>query len=81
MKSNGKWMLLGLAVLLSSSLPACGTRAVKPSSERAARCHQAEAVVPDWPASDFEAYAIRLLGVIEADRTAWGIERECVAGL
>jgi hypothetical protein len=49
--------------------------------QRAELCRQAEAPVPDWPASDFEAYAIRLLGTITADRTAWGIERQCIADL
>lgn len=77
MKSNAKWMLLA-CVLSLSSLQACATPAAKPSNARDALCHQTEAAIPDWPASDFEAYAIRLLGVIEADRTAWRIERDCV---
>lgn len=80
MKSNGKWMLCVLALSLFS-LTACGTPGAKRWKERAELCRQDEATVPDWPASDIEAYAIRLLGVIEADRTAWRIERECVADL
>lgn len=50
-------------------------------AERAKLCHQPVAEIPDWPAGDMEAYAIRLLGVITEDRTSLGIERECVADL
>jgi hypothetical protein len=31
--------------------------------------------------ADVPAWAARLLSVIEQDRTAWGIERQCVADL
>lgn len=77
MKSSGKWMLLA-CVLSLCSLTACATQAGTRSNARDALCHQTEAAIPDWPASDFEAYAIRLLAVIEADRTSWRIERDCV---
>jgi hypothetical protein len=33
--------------------------------------------VPAWPRSEFEAYAIELLGVIADDRSKTRIEREC----
>lgn len=62
-------------------LSGCMTSGAKRWKERAEGCDQPRAEVPAWPASEFEAYAIELLGVIADDRTRTRIERECRAGL
>lgn len=80
MKSSAKWML---SLAISLCLTACATSSGTRHAERAKLCRQTEAPIPDPPAAlrDMPAYALRLLGVIEQDRTAWGIERECVESL
>lgn len=62
-------------------LSGCTSLDSKRWNERAALCDQPRADVPAWPRSEFEAYAIELLGVIASDRTMTRIERECRAGL
>jgi hypothetical protein len=69
-----------LALLVLICLPGCTNSGSKRWSERAALCDQPRAEVPAWPRSEFEAYAIELLGVIADDRTKTRIERECRAG-
>jgi hypothetical protein len=55
--------------------------ASKQWNERAALCDQPRVEVPPWPRSEFEAYAIQVLGVVADDRTKTRIERECRADL
>ena len=69
-----------LALLVLSCLPGCTNSGSKRWNERAALCDQPRAEVPAWPRSEFEAYAIELLGVIADDRTRTRIERDCRAG-
>lgn len=73
---------LALALTLCF-LPGCQTSGGQRWNERAKLCDQGRADVPDWPAdlADFPAYALELLGVIEADRAVTKIERECRADL
>lgn len=80
MKSNVKWALW---CALTLSLTSCATGSGTRYAERAKLCRQTEAIIPDAPdgLTELPAYVIRLLGVIEQDRTAWGIERACVADL
>lgn len=59
----------------------CMNSGAKRWNERSKLCDQPRVEVPAWPASEFEAYAIELLGVIADDRTKTRIERECRAGL
>lgn len=63
------------------SLTACMTSGAKRWKERSKLCDQPRVEVPNWPRSEFEAYAIELLGVIADDRTRTRIERECRADL
>jgi outer membrane biogenesis lipoprotein LolB len=62
-------------------LPGCTSSGAKRWNERSKLCDQPRAEVPVWPASEFEAYAIELLGVIADDRTKTRIERECRGSL
>jgi hypothetical protein len=48
---------------------------------RVESCQQARPEVPDWPESEFPAYALELLGVIREDRRMEAIERKCVSDL
>lgn len=77
MKSTVTWALCALMLCLT----ACSTLSTTRHAERAKLCQQEAAPIPDPPADvrDLAAYALRLLGVIEQDRTAWRVERECVA--
>lgn len=81
LKSASSPARFALLALLLSFLPGCTSWASKRSNERAALCDQPRVEVPAWPRSEFEAYAIELLGVIADDRTRTRIERDCRAGL
>lgn len=48
---------------------------------RVESCQQARGEIPDWPESEYAAYAIELLGVIREDRRMESIERDCVRKL
>ncbi len=78
--SCAKSLLIALCLL---SLTSCAGSGTKRWAERAALCDQPRQTVPDWPAelADFPAYALELLGVIEADRAVTAIERKCRADL
>jgi hypothetical protein len=78
---SASFCAIALALLALSCLPGCTSWASKRSNERAALCDQPRVEVPAWPRSEFEAYAIELLGVIADDRSKTQIERECRSDL
>lgn len=75
---SARFALIALLILSLSGFTCSGK---KPWNVRAELCDQPRVEVPAWPRSDFEAYAIELLGVIADDRGKTRIERECRADL
>lgn len=81
MKSARLSAPFALIALLLSCLSGCTTLDSEQWNERAALCDQDRIDVPDWPRSEFEAYAIELLGVLADDRMRTQVERDCRADL
>jgi hypothetical protein len=73
------------AGLMSLSLTACATRAVKPSPAPVLQCSQPRtAEIPDWPddwLADGPEFAIRVLGILTEERRLEGVELDCLDAL
>lgn len=75
---------LSSALFLALALPfltGCMTWGGQRWKPRVESCQQTRLEVPDWPESEYPAYAIALLGIIREDRRMEAIERKCIRDL